>query len=694
MNGRVKTRIAILLVISMLLSGCTGGETEQEPEEIAGCMDQSAENYNPDATVSDRSCIYSEDNGSDSSQTTISVPHTDDCDNTNPHHCLLPFPSSAFLVEDSTTVTGYRLNIEGSAIPDSGSAVSEAFPILNYKDGNSPSSQIFTTFERTPDVSGLASQYDISQSLDVDHGTVLLNMDSGQILPHWVEVSARTQEDEATLVHIRSISGLNHNTQFAVAFRGLKDDSGSEINPSVAFESLRDKTITDSPDIENRRAGYEVMFDALGAVGFEREGLQSAWWFHTASTESITGDVITMRDDASARLGPDGIGCNVTSVDDNYWNDDTAFRRIKGTITTPHYIESIYPPTLMSRDSDGTPQFTFNSEVVFTLSIPQSAADSSTPVPLVVLGHGFLGNGEGMVSAFRGWGNEHGYATIGTDFKGWSSDGDFDAITFGLMDVNYLQHQSERLQQSIINHLSMIRTIKGVCSDLPEFYNEGTNLVDSSGDLNYLGVSLGGIRGPSMLSLIPEIKRGVLFVAGSSFSFIAERSTQYTQFEVLFGNDLAYPSTNDRSILLALMQSMWDSTEAETYLAFREGGLDGQLYSYDMLYIVSINDAQVSILSADRAARTSSIPALDNSTYRPYGIEVSQAPIDGSGIVYFDGGFPEVPAGNIQGPMEYHSLAHNQVLGQDSAVILANEYLLTGIITDTCSGECYFEGVW
>ena len=53
MNGDSKTRIAILLVISMLLSGCTGGETEQEPEEIAGCMDQSAENYNPDATVSD-----------------------------------------------------------------------------------------------------------------------------------------------------------------------------------------------------------------------------------------------------------------------------------------------------------------------------------------------------------------------------------------------------------------------------------------------------------------------------------------------------------------------------------------------------------------------------------------------------------------------------------------------------------------
>ena len=693
MNSDSKTRIAILLVISILLSGCSGGGTEVAPQEIAGCTDETAENFNPDATVSDRSCVYSEPEPEPGPEV-IAVPHTDDCDNTNPDHCLLPFPSGAFLVEDSTTVTGFRLNIEGSAIPDSGSAVSESFTIFNLKDGNSPSSQIFTTFERTPDVSNLASQYDIALSLDASHGTVLLNMDSGQIVPHWVEVSSRTQDDEAPLVHIRSIKGLGHNTQYAVAFRNLSDETGTEINPSLAFMALRDGAITDSPDIENRRGGYDVMFDALDTIGFERATLQSAWWFHTASTESITSDLITMRDDASARLGEGGMGCNVTSVDENYQNDDTTFRRVRGTITTPHYIESVFPPTLMSRDSDGTPLFTFNSEVVFTLLIPQSAATSGNPVPLVVLGHGFLGNGEGMVSGFRGWANEHGYATIGTDFKGWSSDGDFDAITFGLMNVNYLQHQAERLQQSVINHLAMIRTIKGVCSDLPEFHNEGVNLVDSSGDLNYLGVSLGGIRGPSMLSLIPELNRGVLFVAGSSFSFIAERSTQYTQFELLFGNDLAYPSTNDRSILLSLMQSMWDSTEAETYLAYREGGLNGQLNAYEMLYIVSINDAQVTILSADRAARTSGIPVIDNSTYHPYGIGVAQAPIGGSGIVYFDGGFPEVPAGNIQGPMEYHSLAHNQVLGQDSAVNLANEYLLTGVVADTCSGECYFEGTW
>ena len=44
MNSDSKTRIAILLVISILLSGCSGGETEIAPQEIAGCTDEAAEN--------------------------------------------------------------------------------------------------------------------------------------------------------------------------------------------------------------------------------------------------------------------------------------------------------------------------------------------------------------------------------------------------------------------------------------------------------------------------------------------------------------------------------------------------------------------------------------------------------------------------------------------------------------------------
>ena len=674
-----QTTIATLLVSLLLLSGCLSDEVPEVPE-IEDCTGESCENENTSVQEED---LVEE----------ISISGTNFCDNTNPDHCLLPFPSSAFLDPDSLTTTGYRLDIDGQAIPDSASAPSEDFHMLDYKDGHSPSTQVFTTFSSLPDISGLASQDSIHLSSQPDHNSLLLNMDTGQITEHWVEISSRTQEDEPTLVHVRSLRGLDHNTQYAVAFRGLVDENGDPIEPFPGFKALRDGIVTDNQQIESLRPSYETMFTSLSGIGYERQNLISAWWFHTASTQSITGDIISMRNDATQRLGDDGIGCNVTSVIENYAEDNTTLRRISGTITTPHYLESTYPPTPMTRSEDGTPKFNFLTEVVFTVTIPMSAAESSQPAPLVVLGHGFLGNGEGMVSGFRGWANDSGVATIGTDFKGWSSDGDFDAVTFGLMNVNYLQHQSERLQQSVINHLAMITTIKGVCSDIPEFYHNGVNLVDTT-DVDYMGVSLGGIRGPSMLSLIPEIDHGVLWVAGSSFGFIAERSTQYTQFEELFSSPLAYESTMDRSILIALMQSMWDTTEPETYLPFIDGGLDGELHPYEVLYLVSINDAQVTTLSADRASRTSGIPVLANSTYYPHGLEIVDAPTSGSAIVYFDGNFPAVPSGNIQGPMAYHSLAHNQVLGFEPAVDLATDFLRSGTIADTCSGNCYFNGTW
>ena len=674
-----QTTISTLLVSLLLLSGCLSDEVPEVPE-IEDCTGESCENENTSVQEED---LVEE----------ISISGTNFCDNTNPDHCLLPFPSSAFLDSDSGTTTGYRLDIDGQAIPDSASAPSEDFHMLDYKDGHSPSTQVFTTFSSLPDISGLASQDSIHLSSQPDHNSLLLNMDTGQITEHWVEISSRTQEDEPTLVHVRSLRGLDHNPQYAVAFRWLADENGDSIEPFPGFKALRDGIVTDNQQIESLRPSYETMFTSLSGIGYERQNLISAWWFHTASTQSITGDIISMRNDATQRLGDDGIGCNVTSVIENYAEDNTTLRRISGTITTPHYLESTYPPTPMTRSEDGTPKFNFLTEVVFTVTIPMSAAESSQPAPLVVLGHGFLGNGEGMVSGFRGWANDSGVATIGTDFKGWSSDGDFDAVTFGLMNVNYLQHQSERLQQSVINHLAMITTIKGVCSDIPEFYHNGVNLVDTT-DVDYMGVSLGGIRGPSMLSLIPEIDHGVLWVAGSSFGFIAERSTQYTQFEELFSSPLAYESTMDRSILIALMQSMWDTTEPETYLPFIDGGLDGELHPYEVLYLVSINDAQVTTLSADRASRTSGIPVLANSTYYPHGLEIVDAPTSGSAIVYFDGNFPAVPSGNIQGPMAYHSLAHNQVLGFEPAVDLATDFLRSGTISDTCSGNCYFNGTW
>ena len=373
--------IATLLVSLLLLSGCLSDETSKNPE-IEDC-----------STIIGDSC-ESEDatGGEEALEEEVSISGTSFCDNTNPDHCLLPFPSSAFLDSDSGTTTGFRLAIEGQAIPDSASAPSEDFHMLDNKDGHSPSTQIFTTFSSLPDISGLSSQESIPSSTLPSHNSLLLNMDSGQMVEHWVEVSSRTQEDEPSLVHVRTLRGLDHNTQYAVAFRNLTDESGDQLEPFPGFKALRDGSVTDNQQIESLRSSYETMFDSLSETGYERKDLTSAWWFHTASSQSIMGDIISMRNNATQLLGDNGIGCNVTSVTENYAEDNTTLRRISGTSTTPHYLQSTYPPTPMTRSEDGTPRFNFLTEVVFTVTIPKSAAESSQPAPLVVLGHGFLGN--------------------------------------------------------------------------------------------------------------------------------------------------------------------------------------------------------------------------------------------------------------------------------------------------------------
>ena len=56
----VRQLTAILLISSMILSGCSG-ETD-ESSEIAGCMDERAENYDKNATAGGP-CVYADSDG-------------------------------------------------------------------------------------------------------------------------------------------------------------------------------------------------------------------------------------------------------------------------------------------------------------------------------------------------------------------------------------------------------------------------------------------------------------------------------------------------------------------------------------------------------------------------------------------------------------------------------------------------------
>ena len=621
--------------------------------------------------------------------TIVAVEQTTGCDNLNPIHCMLPFPSDAFLIEDNSTMTGLRVNYAENTLPVSGSLSNSGenaeIESLNLMDGMSPSTQIMTAFSTLPNLTGVADQYTVGLSMETGHATTLLNIDTGEKIAHWVETDARADDAEATILFIRTMRSLEPNTAYGIGISGLG------VTPSVAFQAILDGLQTDAPDVEARQNSMAVLINALNESGHDIANLNEAWQFHTASLDSIVGPTLSMRADALDRLGDDGIGCTVEDVDDDWMDDtDADFRRIIGTYTVPQYLEWQNPPSKISTDANGTPQFVENAEIPFTLIIPKILADNNESGPLVVFGHGFLGNGRSTVStAAIGWMQEYEVAMIGTSISGWSGS-DMDTIFMGLANISYFEHQSDRLQQMLVNQMALARTFKGVCSDIAELYNNGTNLVDSS-DVHYMGYSLGGIYGASITAFSPDIDRAALWVGGSGFSTFIERSTNYATFADGFVLPQAYPERNDRAVLIAVCQHMWDATDAETWLRFAENGYGDEIGPFNVLSTISVNDAQVPGLSSDRSARTAGMPVLNGSMRLPYGIDVADGPITGSAIVYWDGGYDAMPDTNAAPPLGDAGLAHNEIAPIVQVNSMVEDFLLTGIINDTCNGSCTFD---
>ena len=683
MNDRLTKFATIIIVSSMLFSGCIS----ESDDGIENDSNEESENINDTSGIEP------------TTEDILEITGNDFCDLTNQIHCMLPFPSGFFLDDDESQITDYKLNITGEAIPDTNSAQSDNMIILDRLDGFSPSTQIFTAFSSTPNITEMADQFNIPPSVQINHSSILLNLDTGEFVHHWIELDARAGEGEDTLIFVRTLQGLDHDAAYAVAFRNLLDANGEEIQPEDGFLALRDNQATNSLQIENQREDYEYLFEKLEQSGVPRSNLQSAWWFHTASTKSILKDLFSIRDDAENRLGDVGISCTITNVIEDYGDDNTALRVIQGTVTTPQYMQTEYARSPMVRNEDGDPVFVENREIDFSMMIPKSLAENNTSGPISVFGHGLFGDSDAYVKNGRAIANEYQTVLLATDFKGWSSDGDEDAMTFALMDLKEFQYQQERQMQAVINHLAMIRTIAGGQCDEEYFKHNGTMLIDFE-KINYIGISLGGLRGPSLLSMIPELEWGVLWVGGTSFSHQVERSTHYgseeypSVFYQLLSSDLSLPSRMDRAISIALLQSIWDSTDGETFLPFRENGFEDLLKPFDMFYLTSMMDAQVTTLSADRAVRTGNVPVVNGSAYHPFGVMVIEGPIDGSAAAYFDGDFPSLPTGNTNGPMWHHSLAHNLVLEVPEAKMMAYGYLLSGTLVDYCNPKCTFEGDW
>lgn len=612
------------------------------------------------------------------------------CDPLDTALCAFPFPSSFFLRE-ADTPTGYQVDFREGSLPVNRDDVPLDPTFWNEKDGFSISAPLMVWFS---DVSldGVIGHQHLEDYDASDARTIILNVETGERVPHFVELDMLGDYDTQRVLMLRPVVPLDFATRYVVGIRNLVKTDGSPVEVSSAFEALRDDHRTDDYDVEGRRDHFdEAVFPTLEKEGFARDDLQLAWDFVTASRENTLGRIEWARDDMYARFGSDGPTYSIKSVENHDCAQGSIARTIRGLVTVPLYTVEDAPGTFLTRDENGWPYYNGDSQADFLMRIPCSVAEDPAPSFVLQYGHGLLGSRE---EAKTGWlshfADEHRYVVMATDWTGMSED-DVPEITLMLVtDVSNFALIPERSVQGYLQALALPRLVKGGLADddAVKFEDPDTHEMVSVLDpdrIAFYGNSQGAIMGGALLSMSPDLERGVLGVGGMSYSLLLARSNDFHPFFLLFRNK--YDDAREIALILALNQMLWDSAESAGWAHDLNRDPPEGMTAKEALLQVAIGDAQVTTLGAHLQARAYGAVTIAPEVRPIFGVPEVDAPYDGSALVewtYSD--VPDEPITNV--PPDVSTDPHECVRREPKGQSQAADFLETGVVNQYCDGMC------
>ena len=586
--------------------------------------------------------------------------------------CLTPFPSTAFLAEDGTTATGWRVALSEDVLPENDDGVLLDPTFWNRFDGFSAATYLLAYFPETVDPSNLPPVDDPAASLEATSPTVIIEVPSGERVPHFAELDANADEDDDDRqgLILRPVIRLKPGVRYAV---GLHRSLGPAV--PAGFQAVLDGTKTDNEILERLRPGYDDIFAALAKAGLAREDTLLAWDFTTATDAAFVEPMQTMVDDAL-----DAVPTMVYVVDDVDNNPTVnALRVVKGTFEVPNYLgEDGYVADPPERNG------TYVAE--FTMIIPSVA--QTAPVPILLFGHGLFGTGRNYLTGplnlgyFSMLANQFGYAVVATDWVGLSTS-DRPALIQGLTDGNLLHVPTEMLRQGVANTAALGRLARDRFPTDADFM-DGANALLTDVEVVYWGLSLGGIMGQPLAAYDPDISRAALGVPGGAWGMQIQRSSNWPDFRNVIRQ--WYPDTLDELKLLQLSQVLFDFTDPMTTAARLltdppSGG------TKSIVMIEAVCDSQVSNVATETVARTMGIP-LTGPTLDPvpFGLQVVTGSVPAA-LTRYDLGLDPCP-GDTNAPVEADNNAHTCVNGQPSALAQVVDLLGTGLVGNRCAGAC------
>ncbi len=605
-----------------------------------------------------------------------------ECDDLVAGTCAFPFPSNVYTVADESTATGRRVALPASIMPLSYYDVPTDPAPWNILDGFSTGVAPMAHFPgltlASLEASAVARATSIERSLQPDSPTIILDTETGELVPHFVDLDETTDDvDERTLT-LRPAVRLADARRYIVAIRGLLGDDGQPLPATDAFVALRD---TNEDDV--RRELYDNIFFHLQRLGVERSELQLAWDYTTSSRDNNTRWMVHMRDQALAMVGELGPEYTIDEVVEDFDPESIAYQ-IFGTMRVPLYLDKPEPGAQLLVGADGLPMVNPDQPVAefgFEVLIPHSAL--SSPAKLMQYGHGLLGEKEQIESGhFRTFINEYNYIIFGVDFVGFAAD-DYPYVGATIASGKFHDFDAviDRQHQGMLNSLLAMRMMKGRFAADPMF----GSMVDPSEPV-YHGISQGGIFGGTYMALSTDATRGALGVMGMPYNLLLPRSVDFDPFFVII--QATYPDNRDVTFLLALAQMLWDKTEPNGYVPYIIDDTLPNTPSHEVLMRAALGDWQVTNYGAHVMTRALGIPMVDQGIRDIFGIETVDGPVQGSAYVEYDFGLPPDPVGNT--PQRACEDPHGKLRKLEPARKQLDTFLRQGRVESFCEGPCLF----
>ncbi len=615
--------------------------------------------------------------------TAVDIP--DACNPLGGLACLVPWPSAAYLTE-ANTPTGVRLDLPVEAMPRNFQDIPIDPAPYNRFDGFSPTGPMVALFPTGVSAEGLPGHREPAASLRDDSATIVLEMATGRRIVHFAEVDENVLFAEERALIIRPLERLVSGSRYAVAIRrSVKAEDGSDLPVPAAFEALvagRGDSVK-HPLMESLAPRYDEIFSALESAGIDRNELVLAWDFVTASDEMLTGDLMTMRNQAMPALTAE-LEFTASELPSD---PVTTLRMLEGTHQAPNFLSNgEEEDSVLVRGAAGEPTLDGMYDANFAAVVPACVAEAGTelPIPVVLFGHGLFGSGSEYVmdDLLPTIANQFCVVVVAGDFIGLTSR-QVAVAARAANDVNTLDRLVDKLAQSVINFIALSHMVRGPFASDSHFQLAGQPILDSE-RVFYLGASLGGIMGNTFMAYEPFITRGVLGVPGGAWSLLLERSLAAGLIlpvaKASYRDHLA--SLQVLTSLLAMRLEPYDPiTTAHRVI----GDPLPDTPAKELLLYEAIGDSLVSNLSTEMTARTMGIPVLEPSIKLPYGLEGRSGPLTSGLVIYDEHRTPLPPETNM--PPSEDNGTHGGVNEREAVLRQVSGFLLEGRIVSQCLDE-------